>query len=457
MIFYVKERGIYLKNLCITVKIDLLFLVLIFKTISELGYKILLTKDAVTYPDIFNIIKYVNGLFWCIVLFLFIRHDKKRMSTFAVFLIYFLQIIPITVVYALSDENAIFYNWLCCVFFVFEIIVGWGKEKKFFFSQSKKISKYVIPVGVLIIIVVIYQTYIMNGIPSLIALNIWDVYKLRLSGIFRQTKYIGYLREWMMEIICPFLLSVSILKKRRIMTVMLCFVELLIYLYTGLKGYLFGIPLIIVCTLWSKRKNFYKEFVRMSLAGMSFITSIAIIINNAESISYKIYSLFVRRVMMVSAINKFSYFDYFSKHQRMGLYGAIPRILLPSTSIYEGKRIGMIIAGEYYNKPEMNSNTGFIAEGYMRFGIMGILLVFLILACFLHMMDNMQERTSYPLVIGTFTYSIYLLGDGHLFDLLFFGTWMIIFLISMFYTPNKDEFEDIIKKQKRRKIVLRRI
>lgn len=425
---------------------------LIFKTISEIGYKVLLTQDSVTYPYAFNITKYLNGLFWCIILFLFIRHNKRKMSTFAVFLIYFLQIIPITVVYALSDKSAVFYNWLCVVFLIFELLVGWGRKRNILLSQSNKISKFLIPVSILIVTVVIFQTYRMNGVPSLIALDIWDVYKLRLSGLFKQTKYIGYLREWMMEIICPFLLTVFILKKRRIMATIICIIQILIYLYTGLKGYLFGIPLIIICTVWSKRENFYREFVILSLTGVSLVTSIAVYINNIESIFYKIYSLFVRRVMMVSAINKFLYFDYFSTHQKMGIYGAVPRILLPSKSIYEGRRIGNIIAIEYYNKPEMNSNTGFIAEGYMRFGIIGILMVFIILAIFLHLMDNMQEKISYPFVVGTFTYSIYLLGDGHLFDLLFFGPWLIIFLILIFYTPDASDFKKIRRGIERTKL-----
>lgn len=416
-------------------RLDIIALGIIYKATLDLSYFIILTKDAITYPLEFNGIKYLNGWIWCVLLLLFIHHDKKAISTFAVFLIYALQIVPITTVYSISNKDAFMYNYLCLIFLIFEVFAGWGEKKYITVSHIKNITKYVIVVSVLIILYVIFQMYRYNGLPTLTALNIWNVYKLRGSGILRQTKYAGYMRQWIMEVIIPFLFAITITKKKYVYTIVLCAIEIVIYLYTGLKGYLFGIPLTIIILFWAKRRSFYHEFTRIFLGGFSILGLIAAVINNEASIWGRLYSLFVRRVMMVPAVNKFSYFDYFSQHPKFGLYGMIPYILLPFKSPYEGKRIGNIIADIYYDRPAMNSNTGFFAEGYMRFGLWGMILEFLVLLFFLRLMDKMQEKTSLQFVIGAYTYPIYLLADGHLLDQLFFGTWMIIFLILVFYKP----------------------
>lgn len=421
------------------IRLDILILGIVYKIVLDLSYFVILTVDIITYPPEFDIIKYINGWIWCVFLLIMIRHERKMISTFALYLIYTLQIVPITTVFSISNKDAFIYNYLCMIFFIFEIAIGWMKKRNVKLFCIKNISRYIITVFVLIILYVLIQMYKNNGLPSFDALNIWNVYKLRGSGLLKQSKYVGYMRQWMMEAIIPFLFAICITRRRYWYTIILCIIEMGIYLYTGLKGYLFGMPMTIILLFWSKRKDFYNEFVKAFFIGFSCLGLVTFIVNTESSIWNKLYSLFVRRVMMVSAVNKFSYYDYFLHHPKFGLYGMIPYALLPFKSPYEGQRIGNIIAGEYYNKPTMNSNTGFLAEGYMRFGLFGIILGFLVLLLFLQLMDKMQQRTSFQFVIGAFTYPIYLLADGHLLDQLFFGTWMIIFFILVFYRPHIGE------------------
>ena len=66
----------------------LLISMLIYKFACDLGYWILLTPDTITYRADFNPIKYANGLLWCFILFWGIRHEKRKVSTFILYLVF---------------------------------------------------------------------------------------------------------------------------------------------------------------------------------------------------------------------------------------------------------------------------------------------------------------------------------------------------------------------------------
>ena len=110
--------------------------------------------------------------------------------------------------------------------------------------------------------------------------------------------------------------------------------------------------------------------------------------------------------------------------------GEIPGWLLNMENPYPDG-IGYIISQQYYNMPKMNSNTGFMVEGYMRFGIFGMFLVFFLFAILLVLIDNVQYRTSYTYAIGMFSYMIYTLSDGYLLTLV---PWLPAILFLFLYS-----------------------
>ena len=58
----------------------------------------------------------------------------------------------------------------------------------------------------------------------------------------------------------------------------------------------------------------------------------------------------------------------------MGLYAVFPRWIFPISSYYENIDFQHEIGAIYYGAPDMNANTGFFAEGYLRFGHIGTIL-----------------------------------------------------------------------------------
>ena len=429
----------------IKTKLVLFAAMLLFKFASELGYCQILIRDTSTYRYDFNAWKYINGLIWCIVLFCFIRHERKKVSTFMLYLTYLVQIIPITVIYAFANESVAYYNLLCLSFLMCELICGWIKRDSRW-KPNCRLSAFMISAFAVVLILVLVYIYKKNGLPSLVALNIYKVYEIRRSGAFQVGKYANYLLEWVTKVIIPFLLAKSLCSKRWFCAGLLSGSLFVIYLYSGHKSYLFALPLVIVCTLWAKRKEFYKEIFGVSCSGFFVLVLLACFSPIAQSKFASIYSLLGRRVMMVSANNKFVYYDFFSRNPKLGLAGVFPTWLIYVPNYYANVSYPNLISEIYYGKPDMYSNTGFFAEGYMRFGHIGTVLIFILFAWVLLLMDKMQKRAGYVLTVGAFVYRVFMLTDNHLFDALVFGDWMLVIILMIFYVDGKQSYIKTRKK-----------
>ena len=410
----------------------ILFLaMLLFKCALEYGYWNLLSIDKITYTFDFNYAKYINGFICCTILFWGIEHEKKKVSSFFLYMIFLLQIIPITVIYSLGNDNALYYNCVCFGFLICEFLVSVSIVEKRNIV-IKDLSNIVYVGLVFLLVILVFNIIKTNGKPSLTALNIYAVYELRSSGAFSINKYLGYILNWSVTVILPLIISKKLVEKKYISAIVFCAIIFILYLYTGSKTYLFSIPLIIVAVLWAARENFYYEIFTIASIGFSIMT----FLSNKSSVLYEIFSLIGRRVMLLSANNKFKYFDFFSKNEKMGIAGIFPTWIINVENPYpEG--IGYIIAREYFNNPVMNSNTGFLAEGYMRFGWFGLFLSMILLAVILRMMDSFEKRNGYRLCIGCCIYIIFMLSDAHLMDSLVLGPWMLMIMILLVYKEKK--------------------
>lgn len=410
----------------------LLILMMLFKLSIDAGYWNIVALDKSTYVQDFNLTKYIVGIVWCIILFLGIKHNEKRPSTFFLCVIFLLQIVPITTIYSLGNQNSLYYFTICIAFLLCEALVGCIKNDTGI-QRNLNVSKAINISFFLILAMTVLLVVVKNGMPSLTALNIYNVYDLRRDDPIDVGGYLNYIFEWSVKVIAPFLIARFLVLKKYLIAIFLGMFEMLMYLYSGYKGLLFTIPLVIIYTLWAKRPNFYREFVAIVCIGMTVLVLLTCISSNRGDIFHSVFSLTGRRMMLLSANNKFVYFDYFSNYPLMGLGGIFPRWLIYIPNYYENIPYTFEISDIYFNKPEMNSNTGFIAEGFMRFGFIGIIFIFIILAFIIRQMDKLEKRSNNAFVIGAFVTPIVFLSDTHLLDTMVLGSWMIIVFILAFY------------------------
>lgn len=409
---------------------------LLFKFATDLGYWKILILDTVTYRADFNALKYAVGLIWCVVLFLPIRHLERKVSTFFLYMVYLLQIIPITTIYSLGNDSSAYYNVLCGSFLLCELLVGYTRSTMWF-QRNAFVSKVMLWgfFGAILLLMVV--VVIKNGAPSLIALDIYKVYELRTSGDFQLGKYMNYILTWSTKVFLPLFLAKSLADRKYGLSCLLCGTIFLLYLYTGHKTFLFSIPLVVVSSFWARRKNFYKELFLCACIGFAVLVLLACFSPVLDVLWDRVYSLFGRRVMIGSANNKFKYFDYFTNYPKLGISGVFPRWLINIPNpLSEYPIYTHHIAEIYYGKPEMGANTGFFAEGFMRFGHTGTVGIMMLFGGILKQVDRLQERIGYALTIGIFVYPIFTLADGHLMDSLVLGPWMFSMLILFFYQEN---------------------
>lgn len=426
---------------------------LLYKFSMDLGYLYLTKVFSSTFAMRFNPLKYAQSLICCVVLFTFIRHAEYKASSFFLYFIFLFQIVPISTVYAMGDYQASYYTLLCLSFFLCELVVGYIGERPIFrrnFPVSRAMTLCYTAGALVLILYVVAK----NGAPNLSLLNIYSVYEYRSSGAFQAGKYMKYLLSWTISVFLPFGIAKAIGDRRYGAAALVLGGGVLLYFYTGHKSHLFFAPFVLICSLWARRKNCYQELFLMGCAGFPVLTVLAYF-TKPGSVWYRIFSLFGRRLMLDTAQTKFYYYDYFLTHPKMGLAGIFPRWLINIPNPYEEQSYISDISVIYHNNPGGSPNTGVFAEGNLRFGPLGTVLVLLVLALLLKQMDRFQERAGYPLAIGLFIYPVLALGDGYVLGKLVFGHWNWLVFILLFYIPRRMPPEPPALRLERRRLAVR--
>lgn len=409
--------------------LNLFMAFLLFKTVLEFSYAVYLNDIAPSeWPLHFNPLKFIYGFFWFTMLFFGIAHNRKLASTFFLQFLLAFQIIPITVIYALTDESTLYYSVVCFSVAVCEWMVFHMKTIR---SDTRiaNIPQGRVMIGGLCLLVFFFLLYVYykNGAPTLMALNIYDVYKLRSSGIYQIGKYAGYLQALLTTVVIPILLTRFMLDRRYVSVALLVVVEFVIYLYTGHKSQLFMLVLVIGTVFLAMRKNFAELFWRLYCGAISLV-SLAVVFG--VPFADHIYGLFVRRVLFVSAQNSFYHFDFFSSHPLLWIAGIFPRWLIDFSNPYEGMEPYVLQIGKIYHGTDTWANNGFLSEGFARFGLGGIILNLVLFAIVLKLIDGLQEKAGYEFAIGCCVNIIFGLGDGYLLQIFgYIGAWILFMIL----------------------------
>lgn len=412
----------------------ILLLTVLYKTFLEVSFWKVLTVDYPFYEFSFNVFKYVNGLLWMVIMLLPIRYERRSASTFFVFLLVVMQMIPITIIYAQTNGmSPVYYNLLCGSFLMCEMIVGRTKNQPPFLF-IKHFSQLLIPFFLVVSFLVVAIIIKKNGMPTSTALNVFNVYELRRNGSFQIGKYTGYLLDCVMTVFLPVIMIKSINSNSNFFLLVSMVCLLLIYLYTGHKTYLFSIGLCIFGAVVAKQENAFGIFYKLFFLAIILISILAMVLPGENNIAVLAYSLLVRRALFVPSELKFLHYDYFTYHPHLWLYGSIPVAINPYIpQYYTTHNYPFDIGFIYFNEPLMSADTGFFIEGYARFGYVGLVLSFVFLAIILKKIDAFQERTSYSTAVSFFIYPMYALAETQILGNIVLGSWMFLFVLLNHY------------------------
>lgn len=457
------KSGLYkFKNFCIKVgnyKYFEIISILIYKMVLDFSYIIFIQQYTTEpYKTDLNIYKLIAGYILAIILYYIVNRVKNNLTRFILKVFYCLMFIPISTMYGGKDYSTLSFLLLFAEFVIIvltialiEKLVIIIKEKRNKKNITKKkdykkiFSKVIYYVFVANTIIVVFACIYYNGMPTLEALNFRNVYDVRSE--FYLPNILNYLYTFEIKFILTFFIVLFLHKKNYIKLTISILTLLLLYIFKGDKITLLSLPLAIGAYYLFKLYKKYKiDNYIAPLFAVAIIVSVL-----GYNISNMIFAVFVTRLLIIPANLKFIYFDFFSNNPKIGIVGTIFNFIAKTQNPYDIMPYQNLIAGIYLDRYEMYSNTGFLAEGYARFGYIGLIIIPIIFGIVLYIISYGSKVNGISFMGGIAIFPLMNLNDTFLIPSLTFGGILLLIIVALFFDVNSFNIEKI-KFRKKNKI-----
>jgi oligosaccharide repeat unit polymerase len=412
-----------------------LLMLLIYKLLLDVSYIFYLNElfDYMGFKMNPDFIKIVESYILLTIVYYAFKNTKRKFSKIILKTLFLMMVIPTLSIYGFKGESRLFMYFFVISFIITILITKFPKIK----IIKPKVNRSFIFIFVGMYSLIIFSILIyLNGIPSLQALNIMSVYEVR-ENINYGTPLMKYFVVWQAKVTSIFIIGVSFYyKKYRFMALGL-FLQFVLFLMTGHKAYLFSPVLLISLLILYKFKNMFL----ISIIGLSSVVFGGLFLY-ITGISNAFSSLFIRRLIFIPAQNYFYYYEYFSTHKFMMLSHSI---FSPFVDNPYDKPIPNVIGDVFYNK-DMWVNTGYLADAYMNFGFIGMILFSIVLGVLFLFVDSIFSRIKVPIVLSALFISFFSLLNGALLTTMLTSGILFGITILFFYPAhiNKEEINRTI-------------
>ncbi|MDD5571450.1 MAG: O-antigen ligase [Bacteroidales bacterium] len=350
-----------------------------------------------------------------------------KTSSFAFTLSVFIKLlflIPSLVLYSNMNDNLLiplsvyFFDILTVLFCTFDFKVDLPKVKE----------KYHVPLLIIALLLMIFPFIMEFGFTLNTKLFLLeDIYKSRLEVRSQQSTSMGYFLFWISKVIAPVLLIYGLKKRNILLIVVSVFSLLYIYLVGGAHRAIFFSVFVIIyfyfLTNYKKTLVFLSALIILLVSGRMF----NLYLNN-----YMIEDLLVRRTFFDPALLDVNYFDFFKNNQMHLSHSIFKYFFHNPYNVQPSYIIGKL----YYNSIENNAGNGIISDGFMNFGIAGIVVSIFISSFILSFLNSMKINYRY---MGIFFLVIYGYSCiGILTNLLTGGLFLTV-LISLFLLKDTEK------------------
>ena len=346
--------------------------------------------------------------------------SSKKIPNVVIWLLILISYIPMLTIFSLGDGSRVFMYeatgfWLFVFLFLKFPTISVSSLK-----QSKIIRSLVF-VGLTTVVFLMILKYF--GFSFNFALT--KVYEIRAKYVAMRIPLAGYLFNWVAGIVNPILFAIFIVKKKWVPLILVLFLQSLLFSVTGHKIFIFVLPFVLAL-LWVVRRRNPFAWLAMGLTGVILLGMLSYWLANDLWIS----SLFIRRTFFVPAQLSFFYYDFFSnnsytflsQHHIFRSFSDYPYHVAPPN----------LIAEVYFNKPELNANNGLVADAYMNFGLVGLVLWAVILTMMLKFMDaSLKGKDSKIGIAGVAMAVLVLTNCALLTSLLTHGLLLALLLLYL--------------------------
>lgn len=367
----------------------------------------------------FSLSRFVLAWMIYITVYFFIKNTKSNTNSLFIHIIYFISITPFISLYQFDNSCSLWMVVVQCL-----CLVGMNC----LLNVSEKFQKNSIQIScvsyknetlrffIFIIILGYFVTTVVKfGIPSYQNLLFEEVYNTRINA--NLSTFQSVIQNMICKIICPLSLLVMFREKKWHIFVFLTLVQIYTYAVTGYKTYLF-IPVVLIGLQFFPNLNI-KTVILRSLP----MAVLGLICYYKLSLSVMMYAVLGNRVFFLPAKIKFAYFDYFYNNDFLFFSQNSISKFLGVESNYD-TNVMYLIGREYFDKDNMWTNTGFMADAYANLGIIGMFLICVILVfvlVFLHKQLSFSGSVQRKEIQTLFITYFISLNDGAAISVLFSG------------------------------------
>jgi len=412
-------------------RIIILLALFIYKIVLDVGY-VYFVHDKFEYMGFLlnvNWFKYLISIGSFLLIYVFVPKTSYKPSYIFIQLHLIIMIIPMLTIYSFTNQATEYFITIISLFILECVLVKRLPEVNIVRIKHSKFILYLV-FGVISVYVYFSMIYY-NGIPSLNALNLMNVYDIRSN--IKYPFLTMYLVNWQAKVINPFMITLSYINRKWKYLAVSIFLQIVLFLIVPHKAYLF-IPVAIIATMFLyERYQLFEVFSKT--AALSSFTLVMIYIYTK---SIWLPSLFIRRLLFVPALIKFHYYDFFSTNPKLffseGLIGSLLNLDYP----YDMNSSNLMSA-IYFNNPNSGANTGYIADAYANMGLLGMFFMTIMLVIIFKIIDSLSIKIGKGLVIGMAIFSIMSLNDSALLTTMLTGGLLFLIFVLYLYTNINNE------------------
>ena len=412
-----------------------IILVILYRILLDYSYR------TAIYPTYAYMGYQMNeqGIYWrffvsyCSMLFLFLFTPRKinKPSDLFLNLQFLLLFIPILTYYTMSAHDYMLVFIIMTLHFIqYTTIMLCNKYKLFMNIRINKTLRFCLGCFIIsILLTTSLLTISRYGLPTLHALNIYNVYKIRAAMTVDFP--LNYFVSWSAKIIIPFMLCKYFLNRRYAYAAVMFFLEIFFYLTYAHKIYLLISPAIIISVYIFSKKN-----IRLKLILFFFlIVAISISLFNL-GIGANVFDLMVRRGIFTQTMLHYCYYDFFTTHSFVYFADGLIGKLAGVTSSYE-MGIPFDIANYYFGRI-FSANSGYIADAFANAGLGGAVIISIVWSLLLSYLDTLSLKSNRSLVLAIVFFPFMMLFESAFLTSLLTGGICIVFVLLFMHNSSNS-------------------
>lgn len=324
--------------------------------------------------------KCVEALLITLLLSFTLPTEFRNPSDFLIFLLLFLTIIPVLLVMGVMDKSRFVALTIVAAYLLIWVLNRLPAVRLPRVAEGRFLFWFVCLAGLGVTVLWIFVSGAYKGF----SLDLATIYDLR--GEQSEALQVGpfaYLTNWTFKVINPLLIVLAYRSRMRLVLFSLLALQMFFFGVSAHKS-VAAIPFLVLGTYAVVDKGWRPVgLVAMAIGGITCAYILALTTGLVAPASY-----LVRRALFVPADLHFSYFEYFGQAGFVGWSNSILSYFVSYPYSYSTPRVMSIYL---FGHPDVAANAGFLATGFMHFGLLGVIIFSVIVAFLFRIADGLAS------------------------------------------------------------------